>query len=72
MIIIFIHLNSFHNQMTQSFENYRWNSYQTLLDSGLTKLPLKTVFDIFEGIDRFTENHICKNKLCGDSEICLE
>ncbi|MDO9547613.1 MAG: hypothetical protein Q7J65_01435 [Candidatus Marinimicrobia bacterium] len=57
MIIIYIHLNPVHYQITQSFENYRWSSYQTMLDNQPTKLPRKTVFDIFEGRDRFIEDH---------------
>jgi len=57
MIIIYIHLNPVHHQITQSFENYRWSSYKSLLDNRQTKLPRKTVFDIFEGRDRFIEDH---------------
>jgi len=57
MIIIYIHLNPVHHQITQSFENYRWSSYQTLLGDQPTKLPRKTIYDIFEGRDRFIEDH---------------
>ena len=57
MIIIYIHLNPVHHQTTQSFENYRWSSYQNLLGNQPTKLPRKTIFDIFEGRDRFIEDH---------------
>ena len=57
MIIIYIHLNPVHYQITQSFKNYRWSSYQTLLGNQPTKLPRKTIFDIFEGRDRFIEDH---------------
>jgi len=57
MIIIYIHLNPVHHQITQSFENYLWSSYKTLLDNRQTKLPRKAVFDIFEGRDRFIEDH---------------
>ena len=57
MIIIYIHLNPVHHQITQSYENYRWSSYQTLLGNQPTKLPRKTVFDISEGRDQFIEDH---------------
>jgi len=57
MIIIYTHVNPIHHQITQSFENYRWSSYKALLDNQPTKLPRKTIYDIFEGRDRFIEDH---------------
>lgn len=57
MIILYIHLNPVHHGLTENFESYRWSSYPILIGDQPTKLPREAIYEIFDGKDRFIEDH---------------
>jgi REP element-mobilizing transposase RayT len=56
-IIYYIHLNPVVHYLTDSYENYSYSSFQTLVSDKKTKLKRENILEIFEGKDNFIKFH---------------
>jgi len=53
----YIHTNPNHHKVIDTFENYKWSSYQSILSNKPTKLKRNELLEIFEGKENFIQYH---------------
>ncbi|PWG06844.1 transposase [Polaribacter aquimarinus] len=57
-LILYIHLNPEHHQISKDFNNYKYSSYKSIISSKETHIQRNTVLEYFDGIDNFTDTHL--------------
>ena len=56
-IIYYIHLNPVIHHLTDSYKNYNYSSYKSIMSDNKTMLKREKVLEIFEGKDNFVKFH---------------
>ncbi|GHT56624.1 hypothetical protein AGMMS49982_23560 [Bacteroidia bacterium] len=56
--VIYIHRNPLHHGFEEDFRNYRWSSYDRMLEDKITKLKKREVLEWFEDKDNYRYAHL--------------
>lgn len=56
-LIYYIHFNPQMHKLISDFHEWKWNSYNSIINSNKSKLKKKEVLDLFEGIHNFIKYH---------------
>ena len=60
-LILYIHLNPEHHQITNNFKNYKYSTFKTCLSSKETNIEREEVLSFFDGKENFNETHLEKS-----------
>ena len=73
-LIFYIHLNPVHHGFTQSFESYRYSSYQSIINKEESPLDLKRdeVISWFGGLEGFRSGHRINRNLYTKKSFIFE
>ena len=73
-LIFYIHLNPVHHGLTQSFEDYKWSSYQSINNNFTSPLDLKRewIIDWFGGPEGFRSGHKVNKELYSKEDLRWE
>ncbi len=55
--VYYIHSNPTHHNMAQDFKEYKWSSYNLILDSKISNLKKKELLEIFDGSENYIKIH---------------
>ncbi|GHT77473.1 hypothetical protein AGMMS50262_18580 [Bacteroidia bacterium] len=56
--VIYIHRNPLHHGFAEDFRDYRWSSYDRMLEDKVTKLKKREVFEWFEDKENYRYTHL--------------
>ena len=62
-LILYIHLNPEHHQISNDFRNYKHSSYSLIIDQKKTNIKKDEVLLLFDGVQNFIETHLNRKTL---------
>lgn len=70
-LILYIHLNPEHHQITNNFTNYKYSTFKTCLSSKETNIAREEVLMFFDGKESFNETHLEKRILINEKNKAI-
>jgi REP element-mobilizing transposase RayT len=71
-LIYYIHHNPVHHGLVDTFADYKWSSYQSILSDKPTNLNRNDVLDFFGNYQNFIDFHQVKHDLYNIKELIIE
>ncbi|GHU70906.1 hypothetical protein FACS189413_11920 [Bacteroidia bacterium] len=56
--VVYIHRNPLHHGFEEDFRDYRWSSYDRMLEDKITKLKKQEVLEWFEDKENYRYTHL--------------
>jgi putative transposase len=55
--VIYVHLNTVHHKITRDFENYKWSSFNKILNKMKSNLQKEEILEMFGGKENYISIH---------------